>query len=90
MKHANGATLETLASLLEELRARKRLVERTPGAFYLQSKAFLHFHEDASEIYADVKLDLLRFTRLRVTSRQEQQTLLATVDEVLSRQPRPR
>ena len=87
MKHATAGTLEVLAPLLEELRGRERLVERTPGAFYLRSRAFLHFHEDASGVYADVKLDLSSFTRLRATSREEQAALLASVDEVLSRRP---
>jgi len=59
------------------------LVERTPGAFYLKSKAFLHFHEDPSGIYADVKLDSTRFTRMRVTSAHEQANFVKSVRRCL-------
>ena len=85
MKHATAETLSALAPLLQELRKRERLVERTPGAFYLRSKAFLHFHDDISGIYADVKLDFESFTRLRVTSDEEQKSLLSSIDEALAR-----
>ena len=84
MKHASAETLRLLQPLLDELRQLDRLVERTPGAFYLKSKAFLHFHEDASGLYADVKLDLVSFTRLRVTSATERAGLLHEVRRVLA------
>jgi hypothetical protein len=84
MKHAGPQTLARLAPLLALLRARKVLVERTPGSFYLRSKAFLHFHEDLAGLYADVKLDGARFTRLRVCSEPEQRELLAAVDAALN------
>jgi hypothetical protein len=83
MKHATAETLASLDSLLKQLRARKRLVERTPGAFYFKSKAFLHFHHDPSGIYVDVKRDFAGFTRMRCTSREEQRQLLACVDLAL-------
>jgi hypothetical protein len=83
MKHATAATLAALQPVLDELRGLGRLVERTPGAFYLRSKAFLHFHEDASGLYADLKLDPAGFTRLRVMSPQEQAQLLRSVRRCL-------
>jgi len=83
MKHPTSETLASIDSLLQQLRARKRLVERTPGAFYFKSKAFLHFHHDPSGIYADVKRDFAGFTRMRCTSREEQRQLLACVDLAL-------
>jgi hypothetical protein len=79
MKHASGQALRDLQPLLDELRKLERLVERTPGAFYLKSRAFLHFHEDPSGLYADVKLDLATFSRLRVSSPEEQAQLLLRV-----------
>jgi hypothetical protein len=84
MKHATPDTLASLNHLLQQLRDRERLVERTPGAFYFRSKAFLHFHYDPSGIYADVKQDLINFTRMRCTSRQEQENLLHLVDRALA------
>lgn len=79
MKHASGQALRDLQPLLDELRKLERLVERSPGAFYLKSRAFLHFHEDPSGLYADVKLDLATFSRLRVSSPEEQAQLLLRV-----------
>ena len=55
MKHAGANTLAALEPLLLRVRERAELVERTPGSFYRKSKAYLHFHEDPSGIYADVK-----------------------------------
>ena len=84
MKHAGPATLDTLEPLLHSLRQCDALKEKTPGAFYLKSAAFLHFHEDASGTFADVKLDGVNFTRLRATTADEQAGLLARVDEFLA------
>ncbi len=83
MKHATHDSLATLDPLLQKLRSRDRLVERSPGAFYFKSKAFLHFHHAPSGIYADVKQDSTGFTRMRCTSRQEQTELLRLVDGAL-------
>ena len=80
MKHAGPATLAALEPLLAQLRRRPDLVERTPGAFYRRSKAWLHFHEDPAGIFADVKLDGVEFTRLRVSTAKEQAQLLRLVD----------
>jgi len=81
LKHAGPATLAALAPLLRRLRQMPSLVERTPGSFYRKSKAYLHFHEDASGTFADVKLDGAEFTRLRVTTLQEQAHLLSLIEE---------
>lgn len=85
MKHAGQATLARLEPLLKRLREGTPLVERTPGSFYLKSKAYLHFHEDPTGIFADVKLDATGFTRLRATTQQEQAHLLALVAGKLAR-----
>jgi hypothetical protein len=76
MKHAGPDTLQLLAPLLDRVRADTSLVERTPGSFYRKSKAYLHFHEDPAGIFADVKLDGLSFTRVRVSTAEEQAHLL--------------
>ena len=79
MKHAGPDTLAALEPLRQRLREVPSLVERTPGCFYVKAKAFLHFHEDPSGVYADVKLDGVTFTRFRVATRKEQSRLLALV-----------
>lgn len=80
MKHAGPQTLAALGPLLSEIRGQPGLVERTPGAFYRRSRAYLHFHEDAAGcVFADIKLDGAAFTRLRVTTAAEQRQLLALV-----------
>jgi hypothetical protein len=76
MKHAGPATLMTLESLLEKLRVLPRLVEKKPGIFYLKSKAYLHFHEDAAGIFADVRLAGDDFERFAVNTCQEQDALI--------------
>lgn len=84
MKHAGPATLELIGALLDEVHKRPLLREKSPGSFYLKSKAYLHFHEDPAGIFADVKLNLAEFTRMRVTTAQEQRTLLAAIDRSLT------
>lgn len=79
MKHASPNALEALQSLLRRVREHPALTERTPGSFYWKSKAFLHFHEDPSGIYADVKLGGTEFTRVRITTPQEQEHLLSLI-----------
>ena len=65
--------------MVEELRRVDALVERTPGSFYLRSKAFLHFHIDGDDVWCDVKLSGQTFDRVRATSRADQRRLLAAV-----------
>ena len=82
MKHAGPATIETLASLLARLRKLPGVVERTPGCFYRGSKAFLHFHDDASGVHADVRLAPGDgFTRLRTQTEPEREALLAAASK---------
>lgn len=84
MTHAGPAALTQLAPLLARLRQQPGLVERKPGIFYRRSAAFLHFHEDASGLWADVKLDGRTFTRLPVSSAAEQTRLLGAVAKALA------
>jgi hypothetical protein len=83
MKHAGAAALSSLEPMLRKLRELPSLTERTPGSFYLRSKAFLHFHEDAAGLFADVKEDLASFQRYRVSTRAEQDALVARVERCL-------
>ena len=87
MKHASPAALEALSPLLEKLRRVAGLVEKSPGVFYLRSRAFLHFHEDPAGLFADAKLDLADFQRFRVSTSIEQAALLRAVTETLRRSP---
>lgn len=82
MRHAAREDLDRLEALLAELRGLPQLRERERGYFSRGSRAFLHFHEDAGELYVDVKLDS-RFQRMKVTTRAEQADFLARVREAL-------
>jgi hypothetical protein len=78
VRHAGSEAIEQLEPFLVALRTVPGLVEKRPGIFYRRSRAFLHFHEDPSGLYADVRLEV-DFERYRVTTRREQHTLLKKV-----------
>jgi hypothetical protein len=78
MRHATQKDLDAIEALLEELRELPQLRERKRGYFSRGSRAFLHFHEDAGDLYVDVRFDSA-FQRMRVTSRREQTDLLSRV-----------
>lgn len=82
MRHITPARLGTIQDLLERLRAIDALVEHSPGVFYVRSCAFLHFHEDGGDVYADVRLAGDGFDRRRVMTKREQQSLVAAVRRV--------
>jgi hypothetical protein len=79
VRHATPDDLEQVRSLLEDLRAVPGLVERKPGTFYRQSRAFLHFHSDPSGMYVDARLGDGDFERQRVTTVREQARFLGQV-----------
>jgi hypothetical protein len=64
------------------LRKLPQLRERKRGYFSRGSRAFLHFHEDADDLYVDVRLGS-DFERMRVTSKTEQADFLSLVREAL-------
>lgn len=72
MKHASDATLDQLEPLLERLRTLPRLKEKKRGIFYFKSRAFLHFHEDPTGLYADVRLSGDAFERFAVSNEAQQ------------------
>jgi hypothetical protein len=78
MRHATPEDLDRLEALLVDLRMLPGLRERKRGYFSRGSRAFLHCHEDAGDLYVDVRLDGA-FERVRVTSREEQDGLLEHV-----------
>jgi hypothetical protein len=65
-------------ALLADLRKLPQLRERKRGYFSRGSRAFLHFHEDAGDLYVDVRLEGT-FERMRVTSGAEQAEFLRLV-----------
>jgi hypothetical protein len=83
MRHAGGAALDRLEPLLARLRAMGGLTEKGRGVFYRKSRAFLHFHEDLSGLYADVRIGGDDFERLRVETGSEQDALIAMVQAAL-------
>jgi hypothetical protein len=89
MKHAGPSALDALEPLLAELRALDGLVEKKRGTFYRRSAAFLHFHEDAAGLFADLKQGD-DWDRLRVSTARERKALLRRAKATLAGTPRSR
>jgi len=83
MKHASEDAIEKLSEFLGDVRALSGLTEKKPGVYYRKSKAFLHFHEDGDQLFADVRLSGSDFDRLPSTTKQEQAILLAAIRKAL-------
>ena len=83
MRHITPARRAAIEPLLLQLRGVDGLIERSPGAFYVKSKAFLHFHEDGDDVFADVRLSGAEFDRVRATTKREQQSLVAAVRKAM-------
>jgi hypothetical protein len=84
VKHVSEAGLDELKTVLRELRRFDGLTEKKRGVFYRGSRAFVHFHEDPSGLYADVRVDST-FDRFRVTTKAERTRLLSIVRRALRR-----
>lgn len=84
MKHADADALAALSDLIEDLRSRSVLVEKRLGIFYTKGRAFLHFHQDPTGLFADLR-DGGDWRRFPVNKPAECATLLAAVDRVLAR-----
>ena len=84
VRHATDAALDELEPLLDQLRGIEGLIEKKRGVFYRRSRAFLHFHEDPSGLYADVRLEGIDFERFRVETREERRELLRLLTASLS------
>ena len=59
--------MDGLEPLLQRIRDLPGLVEKTRGAFYRGSRAFLHFHEDPKRLFADIRAEGDDFERIDVT-----------------------
>lgn len=82
MRHATDTDLNRIEALLAELRQLPELRERKRGYFSRGSRAFAHFHEDAGDLYVDVKFEG-GFERIRITTRTEQDRFLSRVRAAL-------
>jgi len=80
MKHATAAALDRLEPLLTELRTLPGLVERSRGVFYRKGRAFLHFHQDPTGLFADLRdAEGRDFDRFDVTHTEGRNRLLGAV-----------
>lgn len=79
MKHAGEESLNLLENLLQKIRKHQMLKEKKRGTFYRKSSAFLHFHEDPSGLFADVRVGE-SWERFPVTTKEQQATLLGIID----------
>jgi len=84
MRHARDLDLDRIDALLEQVRLRKGLNEKKRGIFYRASRAYLHFHEDHSALFADLRQRDGEFARFDVTGPEGQAVLLARLDEQLA------
>jgi hypothetical protein len=82
MKHAGSTALDALAVLISSIRERPELKEPRPGVFYRKGKAFLHFHEDAAGLFADLRVST-EWERFRVSEHSERTKFLAILDRSL-------
>lgn len=78
VRHAGSESLDQLEPLIRQLRTVPGLVERSRGVFYRRSKPFLHFHEDPSGLYADLRVGD-EFERFPVGTGEERARLMAQV-----------
>jgi hypothetical protein len=83
MKHATSIALDALEPLLDELRAVEWLTERKRGVFYRRSRAMLHFHEDPSGFFADLRLEP-GWVRLPVNTAPERRHLVKELREAVA------
>jgi hypothetical protein len=59
------------------------LREKSRGTFYRGSRAFVHFHEDVTGLFADVRFGE-EFERIDVTSAAKQQRLVRNIREAIA------
>jgi hypothetical protein len=82
MKHASSTTLDALNDLLGEIRKCEGLREKKRGTFYQKSNAFLHFHEDPSGFYADLRYSD-GWHRLPINTSEESKILISEICQLL-------
>ena len=80
MKHAGQTTLDLLEPLLARVRNFPQLREKSRGVFYKKSKAYLHFHEDALGIFADLQVNG-DWERLLLAAPKDHEKLLTLIEK---------
>lgn len=83
MKHATAPALDQLEPLLVRLRGLPGMTEKKRGIFYRRATSFLHFHEDPTGLYADVREPGGQYSRLKVDTSQQQDAFVAAVGRLL-------
>jgi hypothetical protein len=83
VRHADADALDRLEPMLLQLRSIPQLKEVRRGVFYRRSKAFIHFHDDAAGLHADVRLGD-DFERHRVETEDERRHLIDKIRTALS------
>jgi hypothetical protein len=78
MKHAGPEAFHELSDLLSAIRARGPREPR-PGVFYRKGKAWLHFHEDKTGLFADIRVSK-EWERFYVSDTEGRAAFLAFVD----------
>jgi hypothetical protein len=85
VKHAGGEALDRLEPILSKVRKMPALREKGRGTFYLRSRAFLHFHEDRTGLFADVRLHPDEgFVRMPATSVADRARLIKAIEDACS------
>lgn len=88
VRHAGADALDAIEDVLSEIRKLPGLTEKSRGVFYLRSRAFLHFHEDPTGVYADVRIGQ-DFSRHRVQCDDERRAFVSLVAYSTSEQQGP-
>lgn len=83
MRHARTEALDGLEDVLIAVRAYDGLTERKRGSFYRKSAGFLHFHEDPSGLFADLKVGG-EWERFRVSTPEERKLLLMRIGQQIT------
>jgi hypothetical protein len=73
--HAGAVVLDTLEPLLARVRELEGLKERKRGSFDSRLRVSLHFHEDVTGLFADLRVQD-DTKRLPVTTKEEQGRLI--------------
>jgi hypothetical protein len=82
VKHATDKALDKLDGVLATVRSYPELKEKKRGIFYYKSSAFLHFHEDAAGLFADLRVAGY-FKRCAVNTVSERKACTAAVRDAL-------
>lgn len=88
MKHAGPAALDALEPLLAAVRGvgapDRRLKERARGVFHLRNRAFLHFHEDPTGLWGDIRApEAADFDRIKADTAAGQAEIVERVEAAL-------